>query len=84
MDLLTAEQIEAKIRGAFPDARVVVTDLTGTRDHWQVEVVSQAFEGLNRLARQRRIYDLFQEELKGPLHALTLKTRTPEEAAQTT
>lgn len=83
MDLLTAEQIEARIREALPDAHVVVTDLTGTRDHWQVEVISAAFEGLNRIARQRKIYALFQEELKGPLHALTLKTQTPEEAAST-
>lgn len=84
MTLLTAEAIAERIQAALPDARIRVVDLTGTRDHWQAEIVSTAFEGKLPLARHRMIYDLFAEELKGPLHALTLKTLTPAQAGQHT
>lgn len=50
--------------------------------HFRVTVVSDKFEGLNRVARQRLVYDLLKEELSGPVHALALQTKTPAEAAQ--
>lgn len=80
MKLITADEISARIQAALPDARVEVIDLTGTRDHWQATIVSEAFRGKPPLARHRLIYDLFSEELKGPIHALTLKTLTPDQA----
>ncbi len=80
MELMTAEQISERIQQALPDARVQVNDLTGTRDHWEVQIVSSAFQGKMPIARHRMIYDIFSEEMKGPIHALTLKTLTPEQA----
>ena len=71
--------IAERIRSAFPDAQVEVEDLTGTRDHWQVTVVTSAFAGKSPVQRHRMIYGLFTEELQGPIHALSLTTRTPEE-----
>src|SRR5579871_5866024 len=52
----------------------------GGESHFRVEVVSAAFAGLTRVARQRLVYGLLAEELKGPIHALALSTLTPEEA----
>jgi BolA protein len=51
----------------------------GGESHFRVEVVSAAFAGLTRVARQRLVYGLLAEELKGPIHALALSTLTPEE-----
>jgi BolA family transcriptional regulator, general stress-responsive regulator len=51
----------------------------GGESHFRVEVVSAAFSGLSRVARQRLVYDLLAEELKGKVHALALRTLTPEE-----
>jgi BolA protein len=45
-----------------------------------VRLVSAAFAGLPRLERQRRIHAVLAEELSGPVHALTLKALTPDEA----
>ena len=53
----------------------------GGESHFRVEVVSAAFTGLTRVARQRLVYGLLAEELKGPIHALALSTLTPEEDA---
>jgi stress-induced morphogen len=74
------EAIEAKIRAALPDARVELRDLTGTADHWEALVVSAAFAGKSLIERHRMVFAALSEEMKGPIHALTLKTKTPEEA----
>jgi BolA-like protein 1 len=47
--------------------------------HFQVSVVSEAFEGKPLVARHRIIYELLSDELKAGLHALALKTKTPTE-----
>ena len=45
--------------------------------HFSVTIVSAAFSGLNRVARQRAIYQVLREELAGPVHALALKADAP-------
>lgn len=74
------EDIAARIRESLPDARVQLTDLTGTLDHWEARIVSAAFEGKTPIERHRLVFDALAEEMKGPIHALTLKTLTPAQA----
>lgn len=52
--------------------------------HFRVVVVSAAFTGKSRVARQRLVYDLLAEELSSRVHALSLTTQTPEEFRATT
>jgi BolA protein len=47
--------------------------------HFTVTVVSDAFAGLGRVARQRIVYQILAEELAGQVHALSLSTLTPAE-----
>jgi stress-induced morphogen len=75
-----AEDIIAKIRTALPDARVELQDLTGTADHWKATIVSAHFAGKSMLARHRLVMAALAEELKGPIHALTLDVKTPDES----
>jgi stress-induced morphogen len=74
------DAIAAKIREVMPDARVQLKDLTGTEDHWQAEVISASFAGLSLLQRHRLVMSALVDEMKGPIHALTLDVKTPEEA----
>lgn len=48
--------------------------------HYKLKIVSEIFQGLSRVDRQRKVYDLLSEEFKTGLHALELKTLTPDEA----
>lgn len=50
--------------------------------HFHVRIVSHAFDGINRVERQRRVYAALADELSGPVHALSLKALTPAEAAK--
>ncbi|KAG8934090.1 hypothetical protein FRC03_004906 [Tulasnella sp. 419] len=52
--------------------------------HFSIEVVSDAFKGKRMMQRHRMIYGALNEEFNSlGLHALSLTTRTPEEATQT-
>ncbi|MFO0749227.1 MAG: BolA family transcriptional regulator [Myxococcota bacterium] len=77
--MISALDLTAKLKAAFPDADVRVHDLTGTLDHWQATIVSSAFAGLAPIARHRKVYAALVEEMKGPIHALTLTTLAPGE-----
>ena len=72
--------IVAKIRETLPDAQVELKDLTGTEDHWQASVVSAAFSGKTLIERHRMVMAALAVEMKGPIHALTLDVKAPEEA----
>ena len=85
-----AQIIEAKLAAALSPTKLSVIDDSarhaghaGARDggesHFQLEIVSAEFIGKSRMARHRMVYQLLAEELKGPIHALSLVTRTPEE-----
>ena len=51
----------------------------GSETHFKVLVVSTAFEGLGRVARQRRVNEALRDELASGVHALTMRTLTPAE-----
>ena len=73
----TAEELKSRIEEAIPGAQAVVEDLTGGGDHFRAEVVSDRFDGLSRIDQHKLVYDVFGEEVGGPIHALSLKTSTP-------
>lgn len=78
---MTAQQMKERLESAYPGGLVEVVDLTGTEDHWQVFIASEAFKGMNRIQQQRHVMDVFGPELKtGEVHALTIKTAIPSPA----
>lgn len=78
--MLDPRALAERIRGALPGAEVEVSDTTGTGDHFEARVVSAAFEGKPMLEQHKLVYAPLQDLLKtGELHALALKTYTPEQ-----
>lgn len=81
--MISATQIEQLIKSKLPDADVTIQDLTGTQDHYQATIVSSSFEGLNLVKQHQLVYGTVNTAMaSGDLHALTLKTFTPDEWAQ--
>ncbi|MNL85929.1 transcriptional regulator BolA [compost metagenome] len=52
----------------------------GGESHFQLMIVSDAFEGQGRVARQRAINAVLKDELAGPVHALAVRAMTAAEA----
>ena len=73
----TAEDLKRRIEDALPGATAEVEDLTGGGDHFRAEIVSDRFDGLSRIEQHRMVYDVFGDEVGGPIHALSIKTSPP-------
>ncbi len=71
LEVIDESHLHAGHRGTRPEGET----------HFRVKITSQAFIGQSRLARQRAVMELLSEELAGPVHALAMKLKTPEEAA---
>ena len=71
-----ADTIKARIEAAIPGSRVEVEDWTGGGDHFRATVVAAAFAGLSRIQQHRLVYEIFGEEIGGPIHALSLSTHS--------
>jgi stress-induced morphogen len=74
----SVETIRSRLLAAFPGARVEVTDLTGTSDHFKAVVVATAFGGRSRIEQHQMVYAALGELMKGDIHALALTTRDRE------
>ena len=72
----TAEDLKQRIEASIPGAKAVVVDLNGGGDHFQATVTSGAFAGRSRIEQHRLVYDVFGDEVGGPIHALSITTRT--------
>lgn len=85
-----SERIERTLTEALAPQRLEVVDEShlhaghaGARPegetHFRVHIVSSAFSGMSRVDRHRRVNGLLAAELAGPVHALAIDARAPEE-----
>jgi BolA protein len=85
-----ATRIQEKLSAALSPVQLAVIDDSakhaghvgarpGGETHFTVDIVSSAFEGLSRVARQRMVYQILSDEMSGPVHALAMVVKTPKE-----
>ena len=74
---MIASDLESRLRAAFPDAEIVITDLAGDGDHYKARIVSAAFTGLPRVRQHQLVNKALADVLGGELHALALETAAP-------
>lgn len=85
----TRERIETKVRAALAPTHLEVIDETGmhnvspgSESHFRLVIVSGRFRGRTAVERHREVNRVLQEEIGRSIHALGLRTLTPEEWAQ--
>ncbi len=77
---MDANRIRDLIQTGLPDAEISVQGDDGV--HFEARVVTAAFAGKLPLARHRMVYATLGDLMGGAIHALALKTLTPDEAAR--
>ena len=75
--MIAPSDVKLLLLKAFPDAEVELEDLTGTQDHYRLAIASSAFEAQSPLGQHQLVYRALAEQMRGPIHALALKTYTP-------
>jgi acid stress-induced BolA-like protein IbaG/YrbA len=77
---MNPDEIRSTLEKALPGATIAVQDLTGGGDHFQVVVVSSLFTGKTLLDQHQMVYGILRDALGSErIHALALKTYTPEQ-----
>lgn len=74
----TAESIRHAIERALPCERL---EVRGDGHHFEALIVSAAFEGRARIERHRLVYAALGDRMREEIHALSMRTLTPGEAA---
>ncbi|EXJ16610.1 BolA family protein [Imhoffiella purpurea] len=76
---METEAVAELIRAGIPGADVQVS---GDGSHFEAIVVSDVFEGLTPIKRERLVMETVREQVaSGELHALSVKARTPAQQA---
>ena len=78
--MVTTDWVEGEVRKAVPDAVIEVIDLHRSGDHFHVRVISDSFDGMRPLQRQKLILAVMKQHIPHPVHALDLKCITPAQA----
>ncbi|MGJ3254436.1 MAG: BolA family protein [Elainellaceae cyanobacterium] len=77
--MISPDQVKSMIEAELPDAQVQLQDLTGGGDHYQVLVISSAFEGKSLVQQHQLVYGAVRQAMSAEdIHALSMKTYTPE------
>ncbi len=76
--MISPDEIKSTLAKGLPVSLVETQDLTGGGDHWQVIIVSPAFEGKGLVEQHRMVNEVLKEPLADErIHALSLKTYSP-------
>lgn len=70
------KEIKAMIEAGMPGSSV---DVDGDGTHFEAVIVSSVFNGKTLLERHQLVYNVLGEAMKERIHALSLKTYTPEQ-----
>lgn len=77
--MVTAEQVKTYIESALPCEYVGVEGDDGR--HFQAYIVSTQFQGKNMVQQHQLVYKSLGDHMKQNIHALSIRTFTPEEWA---
>jgi stress-induced morphogen len=73
--MIDNDSMTALIRAALPDAQVQIWDRSGTMDHFDVLVKSNAFASMSLMDRHRAVEKaLAGARADGRIHALAIRT----------
>jgi len=75
---MTPDQVKTTIEQAVPQATVYVRDPMNDGQHLEAFVISSAFEGMMLIKQHQMVMKPLKEALKESVHALGLKTFTPD------
>lgn len=73
--MIEPAEIRQMIRSVIPDAKVEISDMTGTNDHFEIYVSSKAFQHKSLIEQHRMVFAALENEMKDRIHAVKLRTR---------
>ena len=76
--MLTPDTLKNYITAAMPCSHI---ELEGDGQHFYATIVSAEFTGLSMIKQHQRVYTALGDRMKAEVHALSMKTYSPEQWA---
>ena len=77
--MLTPDTLKNYIVAALPCAHI---EVEGDGQHFYATIVSSEFQGLSMIKQHQRVYAALADRMKAEVHALSMKTYSPEQWAK--
>ena len=77
--MFSADRIRSILEEKLPECTAVVLDPGNDGAHFQAEITSSAFAGKNRVQQHQLVYQALGDHMRADIHALQLKTFTPDQ-----
>ncbi len=75
MAMITTDEIEQMLRLAFQGAQIQVSDMTGTSDHFDIQITAKEFAGKSLIDQHKMVHEVLASEMEGRIHAVQIKTK---------
>jgi len=72
--MVTAKELEEKLRTGLPSAKIRCSDMTGGGDHWQVNIEAKEFAGMSLIQMHQLVYKILGDWMHAKIHALSMNT----------
>ncbi len=76
---MTKDELFEILNNGFSESIIEIQDLAGDNDHYAVRIISNEFNGLNKIKQHKLVYDVLGKKMGYTLHALSIKTEVPKE-----
>ena len=76
--MFSADRIKQILEDTLPDCEAIVIDDVGDHEHFTARVTSSAFEGKSLVQQHQLVYGALGDHMRSDIHALALKTFTPD------
>ena len=76
---MTENKIKKILKDKLEDAEIFLQDMTGEKNHFNLIIISNQFEGLSLIEQHKIIYNALGDMITNEIHALQLKTVTWEQ-----
>ena len=73
--MMNPAQVEEMLKAAFPEGAVLVRDMTGTGDHFDIRVTSKKFEGKSLIEQHQMVHKALEKEMDRGIHAVQITTK---------
>ena len=72
--MIQPDEIKSMILKKIPGSEIFVSDMTGTGDHFEIQVTAKEFAGKTLLEQHRMVFATLEAEMDKRIHAVQLKT----------
>tara|TARA_B100000029_G_scaffold497886_1_gene565983 strand:- start:459 stop:704 length:246 start_codon:yes stop_codon:yes gene_type:complete len=76
---MTENKIKKILKDKLEDSEIFLQDMTGEKNHFNLIIISNQFEGLSLIEQHKIIYNALGDMITNEIHALQLKTLTWEQ-----